>query len=289
MAGGQHSDATAPTSRAHRTIPDATIARLPLYLRALSGFAEHGLATVSSGELADASGVNPAQLRKDLSHLGSWGTRGVGYDVVTLRTKIGAQIGSTLRWSVVIVGMGNLGSALASYSGYAGRGFRVAALVDASDTLIGQRIRLEGNDPEELTITGDAGLAGAVRDAQPVVGIITTPAEPAQSVCDRLVAAGVTSILNFAPTVLQVPEGVVVRTVDLGQELQILAYHQQHAQRPGGIPDDAAGVDPGGTGGPPQQPGDPVHDGHHHPDPPTDGAVTSSIEASPGRREEVLQ
>ncbi|SDD04953.1 redox-sensing transcriptional repressor Rex [Auraticoccus monumenti] len=289
MAGVQHSDATAPTSRAHRTIPDATIARLPLYLRALSGFAEHGLATVSSGELADASGVNPAQLRKDLSHLGSYGTRGVGYDVAILRTKIGAQIGSTLQWSVVIVGMGNLGTALASYSGYAGRGFRVAALVDASDVLIGQRVRLEGNDPEELTITGDAGLAEAVREAQPVVGIITTPAEPAQSVCDRLVAAGVTSILNFAPTVLQVPEGVVVRTVDLGQELQILAYHQQHAVRPEGTADPSAGVDLGGTDGSPQQPGDPVHDGHHHSDVPTDDSVASSIEAPPGRREEVLQ
>ncbi|MVA77019.1 redox-sensing transcriptional repressor Rex [Auraticoccus sp. F435] len=228
----QHTGATATGPGAPRAIPDATIARLPLYLRALAALAEQGLHTVSSGELADASGVNPAQLRKDLSHLGSYGTRGVGYDVATLRTRIGAQIGSTQQWSVVIVGMGNLGSALASYSGYAARGFRVAALVDASDALIGQQVRLEGNDPDVLTIQGDADLADVVRAAQPAIGIITTPAEAAQGVCDRMVAAGLTSILNFAPTVLQIPEGVVVRAVDLGQELQILAYHQQHAQIP---------------------------------------------------------
>ncbi|WP_325048369.1 redox-sensing transcriptional repressor Rex [Desertihabitans brevis] len=216
------------TGRVPRTIPDATIARLPLYLRALTALSDAGLATVSSGELADASGVSPAQLRKDLSHLGSYGVRGVGYDVATLTDKIGAQIGSTEWWSVVIVGMGNLGSALARYSGYATRGFHVAALVDASPALIGQQVTLDGPDPQTLTIRGDDELADIVAGIHPVIGVITTPAEPAQGVCDRLVEAGVRSILSFAPTVLSVPDGVALRAVDLGQELQILAYHQQH-------------------------------------------------------------
>ncbi len=269
MAGAQHTGATVTGTGSTRSIPDATIARLPLYLRALAELAARDLTTISSGELADASGVNPAQVRKDLSHLGSWGTRGVGYDVATLRRRIGAEIGSSQRWSVVIVGMGNLGSALATYSGYAARGFRVAALVDVAEPLVGQQVRIEGNDPEVLTIRTDAELADVVATSQPAIGVITTPAEVAQAVCDRMVAAGLTSILNFAPTVLQVPEGVVVRAVDLGQELQILAYHQQHAHH------------------------DALETGAHSDDdvdpPPAGSSLPVTTEPAPGSREEVLQ
>ncbi|HLT61913.1 MAG TPA: redox-sensing transcriptional repressor Rex, partial [Microlunatus sp.] len=121
-------------------IPDATIARLPVYLRVLNALAESGVATVSSGALAKAAGVNSAQLRKDLSYLGSYGTRGVGYDVDYLRVQIGREVGSAHEWPVLIVGIGNLGTALANYSGFYSRGFRVVGLVDPSPELIGRKI-----------------------------------------------------------------------------------------------------------------------------------------------------
>ena len=201
-------------------IPDATVARLPVYLRALTALAERGIDTISSGALAEAAGVNPAQLRKDLSHLGSYGTRGVGYDVSYLRFQIGREVGSAHEWPVVIVGIGNLGTALANYSGFASRGFRVVALVDPSPSLVGRRIH-------GLAISDLTELESVVRATGAAIAVLATPAEGAQDVCDRLVSVGVTSILNFASTVLAVPEGINVRKVDLGQELQILAYHEQ--------------------------------------------------------------
>jgi redox-sensing transcriptional repressor len=201
-------------------IPEATVARLPVYLRALAGLAERGIEVVSSGALAESAGVTSAQLRKDLSYLGSYGTRGVGYDVAYLRYQIGREVGSAHDWPVIIVGLGNLGTALANYSGFYSRGFRVVALVDPAPELIGKRIRgLAIADLTELEhLVGETGAA---------IAVIATPAEAAQEVVDRLVNNGVTSILNFAPIVLTVPERVNVRKVDLGQELQILAYHEQ--------------------------------------------------------------
>ena len=201
-------------------IPEATIARLPVYLRALQALADRGIDTVSSGGLAEAAGVNSAQLRKDLSYLGSYGTRGVGYDVAYLRRQIGREVGSTHRWPVVIVGLGNLGTALASYSGFVSRGFQVVALVDPSPALIGRRIH-------DVAISDLSELEDVVTATGAAIAVLATPAEGAQEVCDRLVRVGVTSILNFASTVLVVPEGINVRKVDLGQELQILAYHEQ--------------------------------------------------------------
>ena len=201
-------------------IPDATVARLPVYLRALNHLIENGIGTVSSGALAEAAGVNSAQLRKDLSYLGSYGTRGVGYDVRYLLGQIGREVGSTHDWPVVIVGIGNLGTALANYSGFYSRGFRVVGLIDPNPELVGKQIH-------GLAICDLAELEDVVRHTGAAIGVIATPAEAAQAVTDRLVYLGVTSILNFAPTVLVVPEGVNVRKVDLGQELQILAYHEQ--------------------------------------------------------------
>ena len=203
-----------------RGIPEATIARLPVYLRALITLSERGIATCSSEELAAAAGVNSAKLRKDLSYLGSYGTRGVGYDVEYLRYQIAREIGLTQDWPVVIVGIGNLGHALANYSGFASRGFRVASLVDADPDRVGERVG-------DLTIASYSDLASIVADNGVAIGVIATPAHAAQPVCDDLVAAGVTSILNFAPAVLNVPPGVDVRKVDLSIELQILAYHEQ--------------------------------------------------------------
>lgn len=205
---------------ARRGIPDATVARLPEYLRALTGFAERGIASVSSEELAAAAGVRSAKLRKDLSHLGSYGVRGVGYEVDHLAYQISRELGLTQDWPVAIVGMGNLGHALAAYSGFATRGFRVVALLDQDPSLHGQRIAdLEVQPMEDLCdIVAERGLA---------IGVIATPAASAQAVCDQLVGAGVRSILNFAPCVLVVPDGVDVRKVDLSTELQILAFHEQ--------------------------------------------------------------
>lgn len=196
------------------------MARLPLYLRALAALADRGVDTVSSEELAESAGVNSAKLRKDLSYLGSYGTRGVGYDVSYLRRQISSEIGLTQDWPVVIVGIGNLGHALANYAGFASRGFRVAALVDAAPALTGKHVA-------GLTVHHTDDLERLVAQHSIAIGVIATPAAAAQQVCDRLVAAGVTSILNFAPTLLHVPEQVGLRKVDLSIELQILAYHEQ--------------------------------------------------------------
>jgi redox-sensing transcriptional repressor len=212
--------------RPDRGIPEATVARLPVYLRALTALSERGIASASSEDLATSAGVNSAKLRKDLSYLGSYGTRGVGYDVEYLRYQIAREIGLTQDWPVVIVGIGNLGHALANYSGFASRGFRVVSLVDSDPDRVGERIG-------ELTITPYADLARSVRDNDVAIGVIATPAAAAQTVCDDLVAAGVTSILNFAPAVISVPEGVDVRKVDLSIELQILAYHEQRKSQGG--------------------------------------------------------
>jgi redox-sensing transcriptional repressor len=203
-----------------RGIPEATVARLPVYLRALIGLSERGTATCSSEELATAAGVNSAKLRKDLSYLGSYGTRGVGYDVEYLRYQIAREIGVTQDWPVVIVGIGNLGHALANYSGFSSRGFRIVALLDADPQR--QKERIGG-----LDVRAFEEVESLVEEHRVAIGVIATPPQAAQSVCDRLVAAGVTSILNFAPTVLSVPDGVDVRKVDLSIELQILAYHEQ--------------------------------------------------------------
>lgn len=191
-----------------------------MYLRALTSLADAGTATCSSEELAAAAGVNSAKLRKDLSHLGSYGTRGVGYDVEYLRYQIAREIGVTHDWPVVIVGIGNLGHALANYSGFRSRGFHVVALLDADPDMIGKEVAGVAVRPfDELEqIVAEHGVA---------IGVLATPAAAAQPVADRMVATGITSILNFAPSVLSVPAGVDVRKVDLSIELQILAYHEQ--------------------------------------------------------------
>jgi redox-sensing transcriptional repressor len=222
-----------------RGIPEATVARLPVYLRALISLSERGTGTCSSEDLAAAAGVNSAKLRKDLSYLGSYGTRGVGYDVDYLRYQIAREIGVTQDWPVVIVGIGNLGHALANYSGFSSRGFRIVALLDADPAR-------QGEDVGGLGIRPFDDLESLVETHRVAIGVIATPAEAAQDVCDRLVDAGVTSILNFAPAVLSVPAGVDVRKVDLSIELQILAYHEQRkslAEKAGQHLDQINGLD----------------------------------------------
>jgi len=201
-------------------IPEATVARLPVYLRVLSALAEGGTGTASSAALAAAAGVNSAKVRKDLSQLGSYGTRGVGYDVAYLVYQISRELGLTQDWRVVVVGIGNLGHALANYGGFASRGFEMVGLLDADRGRVGEQVG-------GLVVRHLDELDTVVRDARASIGVIATPAGAAQEVADRLVGAGVTSILNFAPVVLSVPAGVDVRKVDLSIELQILAFHEQ--------------------------------------------------------------
>jgi len=200
-------------------LPDATVARLPEYLRSLHHLLDDGQDTVSSEGLAAAAGVNSAKLRKDLSHLGSYGTRGVGYDITRLVEQIEHVLGLKIHRGVALVGLGNLGHALAGYAGFASRGFEIVALFDADPARVGELVH-------GLAVRHIDQLAATVAQERIAIGVIATPARAAQSVADQLVAAGVTSILNFAPCVLSVPEGVDVRKVDLAVELQILSFHE---------------------------------------------------------------
>jgi redox-sensing transcriptional repressor len=201
-----------------RAIPEAAVARLAVYLRVLSAMKEQGTGTVSSEELSVAAGVNSAKLRKDLSYIGTYGTRGVGYEVEVLCDQIERVLGLTREQSVAVVGIGNLGHALANYGGFPGRGFPVTALFDVEPDLMGVPV---GGIPVDHI--DDIPAVCAAREV--TIGVIATPPAAAQVVCDRLVQAGVECILNFAPVVLQVPDTVEVRKVDLAVELQILSFH----------------------------------------------------------------
>ncbi len=196
------------------------MARLPVYLRILTEQVDAGTTNMSSEELAELAGVNAAKVRKDLSYLGSYGTRGVGYDVEYLVYQIRRELGLTHDWPIVIVGAGNLGQALSGYGGFRDRGFPVGGIVDIDAEKVGAVIG--GVRVRHLSELGRIVTAGAIS-----IGVIATPGSAAQQAADALVEAGVTSILNFAPTVINVPHTVNVGTVDLAVELQILSYHEQ--------------------------------------------------------------
>jgi redox-sensing transcriptional repressor len=237
-----------------RLIPEATVGRLPVYLRALLEMAGSGTTTISSGDLAEAAGVNSAKVRKDLSYLGSYGTRGVGYDVAYLIHQVRRELGLTQHWPVVIAGAGNLGHALTDYKGFAQRGFQVVALVDIAEEKIGERVG-------GLSVEHIDGLREIVRRDDVAIGVICTPAVAAQDVADRMVAAGIRSILNFAPAVLAVPATVSVRKVDLSIELQILAYYEQRKAvlaevNDGRVSRALEAVDPAGDGPDRRRPAD---------------------------------
>lgn len=202
-----------------RDIPDASVARLPLYHRCLLQLQGDGNPTVSSVQLADLAGVNAAKVRKDLSYFGTYGIRGVGYDVDQLLVEIRRELGLTHDWPCIIVGAGNLGSALATFAGFSDRGFSVEAVVDVDPAKVGRRLG-------DLTVHHEDELPELIEAHEIVIGIITTPPAAAQEAADQLVAAGVRSILNFAPTVLDVTDDVLVRDVDVAVELQILAFHE---------------------------------------------------------------
>lgn len=207
-----------------RRLPDATVARLPVYLQVLVEAAEAGSATLSSEDLAAAAGLTSAKVRKDLSLLGSYGTRGVGYDVEELTEEISGVLGLDVDRKVVIVGVGNLGSALASYDGFTRRGFSVAALLDADPAKAGTLVGGHRVQPAEA-------MRRIVAEHEVSIAVLATPARYAQHVADELVDAGVTAILNFAPVHLELPDHVTVRTVDLSTELQILSFYEQIASQ----------------------------------------------------------
>ncbi|CAB4746340.1 MAG: redox-sensing transcriptional repressor Rex [Actinobacteria bacterium] len=203
-----------------RVIPEATIARLPVYHRCLLQMQAEERSKASSEQLAEMAGVNAAKVRKDLSYFGSYGTRGVGYGVDHLLVEIRRELGLTHDWPCVIVGAGNLGSALAKFAGFSDRGFSVVAVVDIDPARVGEQVG-------ELVIQHEERLAELVLEHAVVIGIITTPPAAAQEAADTLTQAGVRSILNFAPTVLDLPADVLVRDVDVAVELQILAFHEE--------------------------------------------------------------
>ena len=225
-AGGTDDAAGSPRLSADRAplycalvkqpVPRATVQRLPLYLQLLDERADQ--AGTSSDELATLAGVGAAKVRKDLSYLGCFGTRGVGYDVEQLRFEIRRALGLTSGWNLAIVGVGNLGSALASYGGFQAGGFAVVGLFDEDPSKV-------GSDIAGLTVEPLERLERSVAERSIDIGVVAVPAESAQDVADRLTECGIRSILNFSPTVIQVPDGVEVRRVDLSTELQVLGYH----------------------------------------------------------------
>ena len=187
----------------------------------LQELADAELATISSERLAEMAGVNAAKVRKDLSYFGSYGTRGVGYDVDYLLFQIRRELGLTHDWPCVIVGMGNLGQALANYAGFRERGLH-RRRPDRQRRGEG-RHRTSAASRSATSTTSPALVA----EKQITIGVIATPAPAAQEVASRMVTAGITSILNFAPTVIAVPEEVSVRKVDLAVELQILSFYNE--------------------------------------------------------------
>jgi redox-sensing transcriptional repressor len=207
-----------------RQLPASVVARLPELLRVLDSAADRGEHTLSSEEIAGRIGSSSAIIRKDLSHLGFTGTRGVGYDVMALRFQISGVLGLTRDRPVALVGAGHLGRALAAYPGFAQRGFRIAAVLDSDPALVGT-----GIGPDETVVRDVAELEQIVAALHIRIAVLAVPAPAAQRLAERLAAAGVVSILNFAPVVLSLPEQVAVRRTDLAAELQILAFHEHRA------------------------------------------------------------
>ena len=202
----------------NQKIPEATVIRLSVYSRYLTGLEKQGIECVSSGDIAEGVAGNPAQVRKDLAYFGEFGTRGVGYDVQDLNENIKKILGLNRNWRAIIVGAGNLGAALSQYKGFRDRGFEVLSVFDNDIKKVG--LSLGG-----LPIEPISGLEEFLEKNNIDIGIITVPAEYAQNIADILVAKGVKSILNFAPRVLQVPESVEVRNVDLTVNLEVLTYN----------------------------------------------------------------
>jgi redox-sensing transcriptional repressor len=199
--------------------------RLPVYQRILAELVRTNVATVSSEQLAALAAVNAAKVRKDLSLLGSFGTRGSGYDPAYLIDQIEQALGVDKNWTIAVVGIGNLGRALTNSEGFASRGFNVTAIFDVDPAVIGEEIK-------GLRVRHMDEIATLRSSERPAIGVITTPGWAAQEVANLLVAVGVTSLLNFAPRVLTVPPHVHLRYVDLSIELQVLGFYRSRLDEP---------------------------------------------------------
>jgi redox-sensing transcriptional repressor len=216
-------------------IPERTVTRLSIYLRCLEELESGGVGSISSREMAERFGLNSAQVRKDLAYFGQFGVRGLGYYVAELKHNLERILGLKQDWEVVLVGVGNLGSALIAYKGFQARGFKIGVAFDADPAKVGMVVG-------DVPVIDLGKLVQSVRRKKVKIGILAVPATGAQSVADLLVEAGVTAILNFAPTQLTVPEGVKVQNVDLSVLLKTLSYHTVRAVRP------AASAEPRTTG-----------------------------------------
>lgn len=199
-------------------VPEATVSRLSIYSRFLERLEKNGVTTVSSNEIAKGVGVSPAQVRKDLAYFGEFGTRGVGYNVKDLIHYILKILGLTHPWPVVLVGAGNLGTALCAYRGFRDRGFNIVAVFDNDLLKIGKRI-------QDLEVLPVERVPEVVAEHGVRIGIITVPQSDTQEVADLLVKSGIEALLTFGPAVIQVPEHVVVRNVDLSIKLEILTFN----------------------------------------------------------------
>ena len=215
---------SSPPPAPERHIAESTVRRLSVYLRVLEQAATRGQQTISSDTLAEDGGTTSAQVRKDLSFFGSFGKRGRGYDVAELVTQLQEILGLGREWKVYIVGAGKIGSALVSYSGFAQRGFRVLGIYDSNPQLIGRMI-------DGVGIRSMAQLEHDAAREQPDIAVLTVPAEFAQQVADRVVAAGVRAIMNFAPAPLHLPPTITVKSVNMALELEGLAYALVHREQ----------------------------------------------------------
>jgi len=211
----------APPIRAVKRIADSTVRRLSVYLRYLEELAARDIGTTSSEELAQYGGTTSAQVRKDLSFFGSFGTRGLGYSVPELSGQIREILGLGREWKVVIIGAGKIGSALSAYRGFAQRGFVVVGVYD--------------NDPSKVGLPWDGqhirDIARLEEDAareRPDIAVLAIPADDVQGEVDRIVRAGITAILNFAPAQVLAPPGVTIKTVNMAMELEGLSYALRH-------------------------------------------------------------
>jgi len=198
-------------------IPEVTIGRLSLYLRCLNEMEAEGMTVVSSAELGKRSGINPAQIRKDLAYFGEFGTRGVGYYVSELKKNIKEVMGVNHPYEVALVGVGNLGNALLRYKGFQRHGFRITAAFDRDPT--------DKDVPEGCTLYHSDDLEKVIRERGIKIAIVSVHQSSVQEVIDRLAKANVKGVLNFVPTRVNVPEGMTVRDVDMGTELDILTFY----------------------------------------------------------------
>jgi redox-sensing transcriptional repressor len=207
-------------------IPEKTVTRLSIYLRCLEELEVGGVTSVSSRQLAERFGLNSAQVRKDLAYFGQFGVRGLGYYIAELKHNLERILGLKQDWEVVLVGVGNLGSALIAYKGFQARGFKIGMAFDADPAKVGQVVG-------DVPIVEIAKLVQTVRRKKVKIAVVAVPATAAQSVADLLVEGGVTAILNFAPAQLTVPDGIKVQNVDLSVLLKTLSYHTVRTSRPG--------------------------------------------------------